>query len=307
MIFPTRPTAKRRLAHGGEICIYRGVMGHPTDSAPHALLSVLRERVRRAGPLLVAFSGGVDSALVAVVAAEQLGAAAVAVTAVSASLPAAERTAARTFAREHHIRHVEVCTDELDRPAYVANGGDRCFHCKSALLDALAPLAELAGAEIALGTNLDDLADHRPGQRAAAQRGAIAPLVDAGLGKQAVRQVSTLLGLSTADKPAAACLSSRVAYGDPVTPAILRRVETAEAAVRALGFPVCRVRAHAGGTLARLELPAAELAAATARRGELDRAIRAAGFEFCALDLQGFTSGRMNVLLGLPGGRTGSP
>ncbi|MGQ0572774.1 MAG: ATP-dependent sacrificial sulfur transferase LarE [Pseudonocardia sp.] len=265
------------------------------------VLAALRLRLRAAGPVLVAFSGGADSALVAAVAAQELGPAAVAVTAVSASLPAAERAAAAAFAREHGIRHVQVCTDELDRPAYVANGGDRCFHCKSALLDALAPLAELSGAAIALGTNLDDLGDHRPGQRAAAARGAIAPLVDAGLDKRAVREVSTLLGLSTAAKPAAACLSSRIAYGDPVTAEVLGRVERAEAAVHALGFAVCRVRAHAGGTLARLELPATRLDEAVARRAELDAAVRGAGFAFCALDLRGFASGRMNVLLGLPG------
>lgn len=268
----------------------------PTDA-----LAALRERVRAAGPLLVAFSGGADSALVAAVAAQELGPTAVAVTAVSASLPAAERARARAFARERGIRHVEVCTDELDRPDYVANGGDRCFHCKSALLDALVPLAELAGASIALGTNLDDLGDHRPGQRAAASRGAVAPLVEAGLGKRAVREVSALLGLSTAGKPAAACLSSRVAYGDPVTVEVLRRIEVAEAAVHALGFGICRVRAHAGGTIARLELPADRLAEGAARRGELDRALRDAGFTFAALDLRGFASGRMNVLLGLPG------
>lgn len=264
-------------------------------------LDLLRERVRREGRLLVAFSGGVDSALVAAVAAQELGSAAVAVTAVSASLPVAERRAAREFARSTGIRHVEVCTDELDRPEYVANGGDRCFHCKSALLDALVPLAELADAAIALGTNLDDLRDHRPGQRAAAARGAIAPLVDAGLGKAAVRRLSAELGLATADKPAAACLSSRVAYGDPVTPAVLARIEAAEKAMHGMGFLVCRVRAHASGSVARIEVPAADLERALTLRAELDAAVRGAGFEFCALDLQGFLSGRMNVLLGVPG------
>jgi uncharacterized protein len=265
-----------------------------------ARLAALRDRLSRESRLLVAFSGGVDSALLAVVAAEQLGARAVAVTAVSASLPAAERAAARGFARRHGLAHVEVCTDELDRPEYRANGGDRCFHCKSALLDALAPLAAQSGAAIALGTNLDDLGDHRPGQRAAAERGAVAPLVDAGLGKDAVRAVSGLLGLVTTDKPAAACLSSRVAYGDPVTPEVLGRIERAEAALHALGFPVCRVRAHAGGTVARLELPPGELAMAQGLAARIDAEVRAAGFEFCAVDLQGFRSGRMNVLLGIP-------
>lgn len=263
-------------------------------------LGALRERVRREERLLVAFSGGVDSALVAAVAAQELGPAAIAVTAVSASLPAAERRAAREFARTHGIGHVEVCTDELDRPEYVANAGDRCFHCKSALLDALAPLAELSGAAIALGTNLDDLGDHRPGQRAAGARGAIAPLVDAGLGKDAVRGVSALLGLGTADKPAAACLSSRVAYGDPVTAELLARIEAAEDGLHRLGFAVCRVRAHGGGTVARVEVPGAELPGAVVLRAEIDAVVRGAGFEFCALDTQGFRSGRMNVLLGMP-------
>jgi pyridinium-3,5-biscarboxylic acid mononucleotide sulfurtransferase len=268
-----------------------------------ALLSALRERVRAEQRLLVAYSGGVDSALVAVVAAQELGERAVAVTAVSASLPRTERAAARAFAADHGVAHVEVATDELDRPEYVVNGGDRCYHCKSALFDALAPLAAVSGARIALGTNTDDLGDHRPGQAAAVARGAIAPLLDAGFGKAEVRRVSDALGLATAQKPAAACLASRVAYGDPVTAEVLLRVERAEEAVRAMGFDVCRVRAHGGGAVARLEVPADEVPRAAGLRSELDAAVRAAGFEFCALDLKGFASGRMNVLLGMPAAR----
>jgi uncharacterized protein len=273
------------------------------ETSDEVKLTALRERVRAERRLLVAYSGGVDSALVAVVAGQELGERAVAVTAVSASLPRSERAAARAFATAHGIAHVEVATDELDRPEYVANGGDRCYHCKSALFDALAPLAALAGARIALGTNTDDLGDHRPGQAAAVARGAIAPLLDAGFGKSDVRRVSAALGLATAEKPAAACLSSRVAYGDPVTPEVLHRIELAEEAVRALGFGVCRVRAHGGGAVARVEVPADDVSRAADLRSELDRAVRGAGFEFCALDMQGFASGRMNVLLGMPGAR----
>ncbi|WP_219417939.1 ATP-dependent sacrificial sulfur transferase LarE [Pseudonocardia nigra] len=264
------------------------------------LLTALRARLRDEKSLLVAYSGGVDSALVAAVAAEELGERAVAVTAVSASLARSERSAAREFARGRGIVHVEVCTDELDRPEYVANAGNRCFHCKSALFDALEPLAALSGARIALGTNTDDLGDHRPGQAAAAARGAIAPLLDVGFGKAEVRAVSAALGLVTAEKPAAACLSSRVAYGDPVTAEVLERIERAEEAVRAFGFAVCRVRAHGAGAVARVEVPAEDVPRAAELRAELDAGVRAAGFEFCALDLQGFASGRMNVLLGMP-------
>jgi pyridinium-3,5-biscarboxylic acid mononucleotide sulfurtransferase len=274
-----------------------------SERSDEAKLAELRERLRAERRLLVAYSGGVDSALVAAVAAQELGELAVAVTAVSASLPRSERAGARAFAAAHGIAHVEVATDELDRPEYVANAGDRCYHCKSALFDALAPLAALSGARIALGTNTDDLGDHRPGQAAAVARGAIAPLLDAGFGKSEVRRVSAALGLATAEKPAAACLASRIAYGDPVTPEVLHRVELAEEAVRELGFGVCRVRAHGGGAVARVEVPADDVPRAAELRSELDAAVRAAGFEFCALDLQGFASGRMNVLLGMPGSR----
>lgn len=270
-----------------------------TDLAAMTDLTALRERIRAHDKLVVAYSGGVDSALVAVVAHQELGERALAVTAVSPSLPERERRHARRFAAEHGFAHLEATTREQDDPAYTANGADRCYHCKSALFDALDPLAALSGARIALGTNLDDLGDHRPGQAAARERGAIAPLVEAGLGKAAVRAASRELGLGTAEKPAAACLSSRIAYGDPVRPEVLAAVERTEDALHALGFPVCRVRAHADGTVARVELPADELPRALAHRSEVDTAAREAGFSFCALDLAGFASGRMNALLPL--------
>lgn len=259
----------------------------------------LRKRLAEEDRLLIGYSGGADSALLAVVATEVLGSAAVAVTAVSPSLPAAERADARAFAREQGVAHVEVCTDEGDRPGYVANSGDRCFHCKQSLFDSLRPLADLLGARVALGTNLDDLGEHRPGQRAAAQRGAVAPLVDAGLTKADVRALSDELGLRTARKPAAACLASRVAYGDEVTPELLGKIEAAEQVVRGYGFADVRVRAHAAGTVARIELPDADVPRAIELRHELDGGVREAGFVFCSLDLGGFTSGRMNALLPL--------
>jgi len=260
-------------------------------------LDRLRSRLSLQTRLIVAFSGGADSALLAWVASEVLGSRALAVTAVSASLPEQERSAARSFAREHAIAHVEVCTDELGRAEYAINGADRCYHCKTALFDALDPLGRLLDARIALGTNLDDLSDYRPGQQAAAQRGSIFPLVDAALTKDDVRAISRMLGLATADKPAASCLASRVAYGDQVTAEILARVEAAEEALHRRGLAGCRVRAHAGGTVARIEFPADEIDTAWRQRAVIDAEVRAAGFTFCAVDLAGFRSGSMNALL----------
>lgn len=259
----------------------------------------LRERLGTEDRLLVAFSGGADSALLAAVAHDVLGDRAVAVTAISESLPQREREAAVAFTRRHRIPHFEVHTDELSRPEYVANTSSRCFHCKTALFDALVPVQELTGARIAIATNLDDLGDHRPGQAAARLRGAVFPLVDANLTKADVRAISRDLGLETADKPAAACLSSRVAYGDPVTPELLHRIEAAEDVLHRRGFTDCRVRAHADGHLARVELPAADFERAVEIRDELTAALRSAGFTFVTIDLTPLRSGSMNVLLPL--------
>ena len=261
--------------------------------------SRLTSRLLQEDRVITAFSGGADSALLAVVAHQVLGRGALAVTAVSASLPATERAAARDFARAQGLPHAEVCTDELDRPQYVRNGADRCFHCKSALLDAITPLATAMGAAVALGTNLDDLSDYRPGQQAAAAAGAVFPLVDAGLTKADVRALSRELRLPTAAKPAAACLSSRVAYGDPVTPGLLARIELAEDALHEAGFARCRVRAHAQGSVARIEVPAEDLEGVLRRREQLAVLVAAAGFTFVTLDLAGLRSGSMNALLPL--------
>jgi uncharacterized protein len=264
------------------------------------LLERLTASLAQEPAVLTAYSGGADSALLAVVAHRVLGSRALAVTAVSASFPARARRAARELAREHGLRHLEVCTDELDRPAYVRNGADRCAHCKTALFDQLEPIGALLGARIALAANLDDLGDHRPGQRVATQRGAIMPLLDARFTKADVRAVSRELGLRTHDRPAEACLSSRIAYGDPVTGEALRAIETAEDALQQLGFARLRVRAHARGTVARIEVPAADMDRLLLVRDEVVARVRAAGFAFVALDLAGLRSGSMNTLLPMP-------
>ena len=260
-------------------------------------LAPLFEVLGRYSGLVTAYSGGADSALLAWAAHEVHGLRALAVTAVSASLPAAERADARAFARTYGLPQVEVCTDELDRPGYRANRGDRCWHCKSALMDAVLPIADAIGVPVALGTNLDDLTDHRPGQAAALGRGAVTPLVEAGMTKADVRAASRAAALVTAAKPAAACLASRVAYHDPVDARALERVELAERALHELGFGVVRVRAHGNGAVARVEVPVDRLGAALEMRVAIVAACRSAGFGFAALDLDGFASGSMNRLL----------
>jgi uncharacterized protein len=255
----------------------------------------LRARLAALGPCVIAFSGGVDSALVAHQAAAVLGDAALAVTAVSASLPAEELTACESIAAGWGLRWVGVGTDELDRVAYRANGADRCWHCKSALMDRLQPLADTEGATVVLGVNLDDLGDHRPGQQAAADRGAVFPLVDAGFTKADVRRCARELGLEVWDKPASACLASRVPYGTPVTLGTLDRVARAEAGLRRLGFAQLRVRHY--GDLARIELDGDDIDLAVARRAEVVAAVRDAGYEYVTLDLEGFRSGNLNRAL----------
>ena len=224
-----------------------------------------------------------------------LGERALAVTAVSASLPGEERDACRALAEGWGMRWQEVHTDELDRVAYRRNDADRCAHCKDALLDAAGPLAAAEGATVVLGVNLDDLGDHRPGQAAAASRGAAFPLVDAGFTKADVRATSRALGLSTWDKPAAACLASRIPYGTTVTVALLGKVERAEAALRRLGYPELRVRHH--GDVARVELPLVDLPRALEQREEIVQAVAACGWTYVALDLEGLRSGSLNATL----------
>jgi uncharacterized protein len=257
-------------------------------------LAVLREQLAVLDRVVVAFSGGADSGFLAWVAHDVLGARAQAVTAVSPSLAAAELEDCTALAREWGLRWSTVRTDEMEAEAYRRNDGLRCFHCKSALMDALAPFAA-DGAVVVLGVNLDDLTDHRPGQQAAAERGARFPLVDAGFTKPDVRSWSHRLGLRTWDKPAAPCLASRVPYGTAVSVAVLSRVERAEAAVRALGFGDLRVRHHGEG--ASVEVPLADLAALRAKWPEVVRAVRSAGYREVLLDERGLRSGHLNEVL----------
>jgi len=256
-------------------------------------LDVLRTTLRRLDRVAVAFSGGADSAFLAWVANDTLGASrALAVTAVSPSLAADEGADCAALAEEWGLRWTGVATAELERADYVANGTDRCFHCKAELMDVVGPLAAAEGATVVLGVNVDDLGDHRPGQRAAEERGAVFPLVDAGFTKADVRAASRALGLRTWDKPAAACLASRIPYGTPVTLSTLDGVGRAEAALHRLGFRQVRVRHH--GEVARVEVEVDDLAAALARRHEVVAAVKAGGYRWVTLDLEGFRSGNLN-------------
>lgn len=256
-------------------------------------LVALRAQLAGLGEVVVAFSGGADSSFLAWVANDVLGPdRATAVTAVSPSLAGAEHDDCRTLAAEWGLTWREVHTEEMANAAYQRNDLDRCFWCKDALMEAVEPIVATAGATVTLGVNLDDLDDHRPGQQAARQRGAVFPLVDAGFTKADVRAASRELGLRTWDKPAAPCLASRLPYGVPVTLGRLRSVEQAEAALRAMGFAELRVRHHE--ELARIEVPGDRIDGVVAQRDAVVAAVQDAGYRWVTLDLGGLRSGNLN-------------
>lgn len=259
----------------------------------------LVETLRGYGRVAVAFSGGIDSTVVAQAAQLALGAAAVAVTATSDSLASGELEEAEALARRIGIRHRVIRTDEFADPDYTRNAPDRCYHCKTELYDSLVALRDELGVDvIASGANLDDAGDHRPGMRAAAEHGVRHPLLECGLTKDDVRALARAWDLPTWDKPASPCLSSRVAYGEEVTPERVRRIDASEQWLRRHGLRLVRVRHHRGD-LARIEVPIEELPrlAAPGLRDELVAAFRALGWAFVALDLEGFRSGSLNTLI----------
>jgi uncharacterized protein len=252
--------------------------------------------IRGLGSAAVAFSGGVDSALLLKVAVEELGDRALAITAVSPSYPRRDLDQARRLAREIGARHELLETREMDEPGYRANSERRCYFCKKELFRALGTEARQRGLPwVAYGANRDDLGDFRPGMDAAREAGARAPLLEAGMGKAEIRDMSRSLGLSTWDRPAKACLSSRFPFGTPITPEGLRRVERAEEVLEDLGFGQLRVRSH--DDLARLELDAEGRRRLAADPGLGDRivvALKGLGFRFVTLDLEGYRSGVFN-------------
>lgn len=263
------------------------------------MLAALERVIRPRQRLMTAYSGGVDSTVVAAVARRVLGkSAAPAVIGDSPSLPRSELADAVAIAQQLDLELHVVQPAEQDDPGYIANAGDRCYYCKTHLYDTLQRAAQTLSVDwIANGTNTGDLGDHRPGLRAADEAQVVSPLLEAGLDKQGVRDVALHLGLSNADKPAAACLASRIPYGTEVTPQRLAQVEQAEDAIRALGFTGFRVRHH--GQVARIEVPESQMQQMLLPnvRQEVVSAMLRAGFLFAAIDLAGFRSGSGNVAL----------
>jgi uncharacterized protein len=258
------------------------------------LISILREMER----VIVAYSGGTDSAYLAWAAKQALGDGALAVTADSASIPESHKRDAIDFAQQFGIRHELIPTYEFDNPDYLKNDPNRCFHCKDELFDRLEEAGRDRGvAHIVYGVNMDDLGDYRPGQNAARLHQVRAPLVEAGLTKQEIRELSRRAGLPTWDRPAAACLSSRIPYGTPVTIVNLKRVENGEEEMKALGFRQFRVRFH--GEIARIEIARDEMERAfnMEMAGRITAIFKKLGFQYVALDLEGYRQGSLNEVL----------
>ena len=260
----------------------------------------LLEALRGMGRILVAFSGGTDSAYLAWAAHRAVGAGALAITADSASIPASHKRDAEAFVAQFGIAHEYIETLEFSNPEYTANNPDRCFHCKDELFTRLKQVGRERGfAHIVYGVNVDDLGDYRPGQTAAAQHSVSSPLADAGLTKADIRELSRLAGLPTWDRPASACLSSRIPYGTPVTIETVKTVETGEERIKALGFRQFRVRYH--GDVVRIEIAREEMAKAlTIEMAALFTGIfKSLGFRYVTLDLEGYRQGSLNEVLDL--------
>jgi uncharacterized protein len=257
-------------------------------------LEELQDLIRPLRAAVVAFSGGVDSSVVAALAARSLGDRALAVTAVSPALATGELEGARAVATALGIRHETITTAELERAGYRANGRDRCYHCKAELYDRLLELSEGRGYGVVLsGANADDVGDWRPGLLAAAEHGVRHPLLEAGVGKEEVRRLARELGVPSAEKPASPCLASRIPYGTAVEPETLRRIDRAEQALKRLGYRTLRVRHH--GDLGRVELAADELPRALAAPDDVLAAVRSAGYARVEIDPEPFRSGSLNM------------